>query len=84
MLNKLFEACAYVYRRSTSFVFRYLVISLAMWKWRPPLEINMATITEDQPIFLRYEPWKALGDPNIKEINERAFKSWYEQMVDAI
>lgn len=38
----------------------------------------METITEDQPISLRYELWKASGDPNTKEINERAFKMWYE------
>lgn len=58
-------------------MFRYLVMTLAMWKWRPYPERQMATITEDQPIALRYEPWRALGDPNIKEINEMAFRSWY-------
>ena len=50
----------------TGFVFGYLVITLAMWKWRPPLERQMATITENQPISLKYEAWRASGDPNIK------------------
>lgn len=64
-----------IYRRSIGFMFTYLVMTLAMWKWRTPPERKMETITEDHPIVLRYEPWKALGDPNTKEINERALKS---------
>jgi len=73
-----------VYRRSNGFVFGYLLMAIAMWKWRPPLERQMETITKDHPIALRYKPWKASGDPNTKEINEKAFKSWYEQMLDTI
>jgi len=84
VLNKLFEVCEDVYRWSTGFVFEYLVMTLAMWKWRPPPERQMATIAEDQPIALRYEPWRASGDPNVKEINEATFRGWYAQMVDAI
>lgn len=84
MLNELFEACEDVYKRSTGFVFRYLLMELEMWKWRPPPERQMETITKDQPISLRYEPWNISGDPNTKEINEKDFKSWYEKMLDTI
>lgn len=84
VLNELFEACECVYRRGTGFVFGYLVMALGMWKWRPPPERQMETIAEDQPIALKYEPWRASWDPITKEINGRAFKSWYAQMVDAI
>jgi len=84
VLNELFEACEYVYRRSIGFVFGYLLMTLEMWKWKSPLERQMETITEDHPIALRYEPWKASGDRNTKEINKKAFKSWNEQMLDII
>ena len=78
VLNELFEACDDVYRRGTSFVFGYLLMSLAMWKWRPPKEMEMAPILERQPIVFLYDPCMASGDPSIKEINEIAFRDWYE------
>lgn len=65
-------------------MFVYFVMTLEMWRWRPCPERKMETITEHQPIVLKYEPWRAARDPNIKEINEMTFKSWYAQMVDAI
>lgn len=65
-------------------MFGYLVMTLEMWMWRPPPEGQMETINEHCPIALRYELWRASRDPNIKEINEMAFKRWYTQMVDAI
>jgi len=57
---------------------------LAMWKWRPPKERELATIIEGQSLALLYDPWRASGDPNTKEINEIAFKDWYEQMLVTI
>jgi len=74
ILNELFEACEYVYRRGAGFIFGYFLMSLAMWKWRPPKEREMAPIIEGQPIALWYDPLGASGDPSTKEINEIAFK----------
>lgn len=83
-LNELFEACEDVYRQGTNFVFGYILMSLAMWKLRLLKQRELATIVEGQPITLYYDPWRALGDPNTKEINEIAFKDWYEQMLATI
>jgi len=74
VLNALFEACEHMYRWGTRSIFRYLLMSLEMWKWRPPKEREMKPIVEGQPLALCYDPWKASRDPNMKEINEIAFK----------
>lgn len=74
VLNELFEPCEDVYRRGVGFMFRYLLMSLVMWKWRLLMERKMVPIIEGQPIALWYDPWKASGDPNTKEINKIAFK----------
>ena len=33
LLNELFETCEDIYRRSTNFIFGYILLTLAMWKW---------------------------------------------------
>lgn len=38
-------------------------------------------IRDDQPLALIYEPWRASGDPNNKEINEATFTEWYGLML---
>lgn len=84
VLNELFEDYEYVYKKATNFMFGYILMSLAMWKWKPLKERELATIVEGQPLELCYEPWRASGDPNTKEINEIAFKDWCEQMLVTI
>jgi len=79
ILNELFEAHEDIYKRSTNFIFGYILMTLAMWKWRPGMEIIQ--IRDDQPIGLRYDPWRASGDPNNKEINEATFVEWYGLML---
>lgn len=41
-------------------------------------------IVEGQLLALWYEPWRASGDPSSKEINQVAFKEWYEMMLITI
>lgn len=33
VLNELFEACENIYKRSKNFIFGYILMTLAMWKW---------------------------------------------------
>jgi len=73
VLNELFESYEDIYKRSTNFIFGYILVTLAMWKWRPPRGRDMMQIRDDQPIALRYKPWRASGDPNSKEISEATF-----------
>jgi len=84
ILNELFEACEDVYRQSTNFLFGYILMSLAMWKWRLPREREMMNFGEGQPIALHYKPWRASGDPITKDINEMTFRDWYELMLMTI
>lgn len=56
VLNELFEACEYVYRWETIFVFEYILMSLVMWKWSSPKEREMMTIVEGQLFALCYDP----------------------------
>jgi len=72
LLNELFEACEYVYMRSTNFIFKYFLMTLAMWKW--------CEITDEKPLALTYTPWRTFGNPNNKEINEMCFKDWYQKI----
>lgn len=73
VLNELFDAYEDIYKRSTNFIIGYILMMLAMWKWKPPKGRDMMQIRDDQPITLRYEPWRASGDLSSKEINEAAF-----------
>lgn len=69
LLQELFEACEDVYKWLTHFIYRYLLVALAMWKWFPPKGLGLATIIKYQYLILRYTPWRTLGDPSSKEIN---------------
>lgn len=84
ILNELFEAYEDIYKRSTNFIFGYILMTLAMLKWKPSKGRDMMQIRDDQPITLRYEPWRASRDPSIKEINEVAFSDWYGTMLITI
>lgn len=65
-------------------MFGYILMSLEMWKWRPPMERETVRINEGQPISLHFDPWRVSGDPSTKEINDITFKDWYEQMLATI
>lgn len=84
VLNELFKACEDIYKRSTNFIFGYILMTLAMWKWKPPKGRDLVQIREDQPIALRYDPYRTSWDPSSKEVNEAAFNNWYEIMLITI
>jgi len=44
----------------------------------------MMQIREEQPVVLKYDPWRASRDPNNKEINEVEFSEWYWLMMITI
>jgi len=73
LLNELFEACKDVYRRRTNIIFKYFIMTLAMWKWCPPTQRDLAEITDEQSLALRYTPWRTSKDPSSKEINKATF-----------
>ena len=41
-------------------------------------------IAENQPLAMKFTPWKVSGDPSTKEVNTEAFSSWYGLMVDVV
>lgn len=84
LMNELFEACEDNYRRATRFIYSYLVMAFSMWKWTHPGIRQLAEITHDQPMALKFTPWRVSGDPSTKEVNEEAFSFWYKQMVDVV
>lgn len=53
LLNELLEACEDIYKRSTNFIFGYILMTLAMWKWCPPKGRELVQIRKDQPVALR-------------------------------
>jgi len=65
LLNELYEACKYVYRRRTKFIFLYLIITLEMWKWFPPPLRDLVPVSEGQPspTHIRHgECWETHGE----------------------
>jgi len=80
----LFEAYEDVYKRSTHFIYGYIVVTLAMWKWFPLEGWELSLIEEDLPLALRYTPWQTSGEPRRKEINEASFIGWYKNMMELI
>ena len=81
VLNELFEACEDVYWRSIGFVLGYLVMALEMWKWRPPLERQRATIAEGQLIALKLNHGGHQGIPtqriSKKELSRDGMHRWW-------
>jgi len=73
LLNELLEACKDVFKKSTKFTYGYLVMTLTMWKWCSPEGRDPVPISDDQPLALWYIPWRTLGDPSSKQINEASF-----------
>lgn len=59
-------------------------MTLVMWKWCPPTGKDLAKITDDQPLTLRYTPWRTSRNPSSKEINKAAFSEWYQKMLETI
>lgn len=73
ILNELFEAYEDNYRRVTGFIYGYLIMDFAMWKWTfPPIRTPAETL-EGRPLALKYTPWRVSYDPSSKEVNEEAF-----------
>jgi len=83
LLNEPFEAKKDVYKWETYFIYGYLIVSLAMMKWCNPEVRELALVTKDHPLALRYSPWRTSGDPNNKEINKASLTSWYDKMLAA-
>ena len=69
LLKELFKACEDNYQKATGFIYGYLIIALAMWKWTFPLIKILVEIAEDQPLAMKFVPWKVSGDPSTKEVN---------------
>lgn len=76
----MFEACDDVYKRASHFVYGYIFVTLAMWKFFPLEGQEMELVFEDQQLDLKYVLWKTFRDHNNKEINEVSFSGWYKKM----
>lgn len=59
-------------------------MTLVMWKWCPLKGRELAQIREDQPITLKYDPWRTSVDHSNKEVNEAAFSGRYAMMLATI
>lgn len=59
-------------------------MEFAMWKWTHPGVRQLVEITNDQPMEMKFTPWRISGDPNTKDVNEEAFSFWDRQMVDVV
>ena len=56
LINELFEACIDKYRRATGFIYGYLIMAFAMWKWTHPGVRQFAEITSDQLMAMKFTP----------------------------
>ena len=84
LLKELFNACEDNYNRTTGFIYGYLIVTLAMWKWHSPLIMMPVEIVKNQLLAMKFIPWKVSRDPNTKEVNAEAFRSWYGLMIDVV
>ena len=73
VLKELFAACEENYRRTTSFIYGYLILAFAMWKWHLPPIREPAETTISQPLAMKYTPWQVSLDPSTKQVNAAAF-----------
>ena len=73
ILHELFEACEDNYRRATGFIYGYLIMAFAMWKRSFPGRRIPAEILKNQPLAMKYTPWRVSSDPSLKEANEEGF-----------
>ena len=80
----MFEAYEDNYKMAIGFIYGYLIMALAMWKWTFPSIRIPVEIAEYQPLVMNFVPWKVFGDPSTKEVNAEAFRIWYGQMVDIV
>ena len=84
VLKELFAACEENYKRTTSFIYGYLILAFAMWKWHlPPVRVPTET-TVSQPLAMKYTPWQVSTDPSTKQVNAEAFQAWYGMMTDVV
>lgn len=56
LLHVLFKACEDIYKRATYFIYRYLVISIAMVMSCIVEGRNMAEVLDGEPLVLAYAP----------------------------
>ena len=80
----MFEAYEDNYPRVTGFIYGYLIMAFAMWKWSFPGRRKPAEILNSQPLAMKYTPWRVSSNPGSKEANEEGFSVWYGMMVDMV
>ena len=84
LLKELFAACEDNYKRTTNFIYGYLLLAFVMWKWHLPPIRTPAELTVSQMLAMRYSPWQVSTAPSSRQVNAEAFREWYGMMIDVV
>jgi len=77
------KACEDAHDKGGYFLYGYLLVSFAMWKWQAPSGRALHAPLDRKAIAKSFDPWKTRSDaPNVA-FNENAFGDWYNQLIAA-
>nr|QHR90502.1 hypothetical protein Q903MT_gene4526 [Picea sitchensis] len=82
-MNELFQACyAQLLKGGGYFIFGYLLVAFAMWKWQAPVGRKLSVASGGR-LAMRFEPWKSRADSSNISLNNAAFEQWYNDLINA-
>jgi len=83
LMNELFQACyAQLLKGGGYFIFGYLLVAFAMWKWQAPVGRKLSVASGGR-LAMRFEPWKSRADSSNISFNNAAFEQWYNDLINA-
>jgi len=68
--------------RGGYFIFGYLLVAFAMWKWQAPVGRKLSVASGGR-LAMRFEPWKSRADSSNISFNNAAFEQWYNDLINA-
>jgi len=80
LLNELLQACAYAHEKSSYLSYGYLLVSLAMWKWKPPSGHDVS-FSFDGHLAMLFKPWHGHAAQSIPNEHTFTFSQWYSALV---
>jgi hypothetical protein len=81
ILEELLVAYDESQEKGITFTYGYLLVAIAMWKWKPPMGRKLAPM--DKGLLEKlFELWHVRPDQESMEFNNITFAKWYTKLIN--
>ena len=83
LMNELMAACTDAHATRAAFIYGYLFLTFAMFRWQPPQGRQLQPARGHTIVVVQYEPCRVRKDTKNVTLNDKAFARWYDMMIIA-